>query len=52
MVRIHPGLPASFDRLKKGCWKKDAKLEADKEEMQYKRRKKEYGSSSLSVEMW
>ena len=28
------GLPASFDGLKKGWRKKDAKLEADKKEMQ------------------
>ena len=34
MVRISPGLPASFDRLKKKDEeKKDAKLEADKKDM-------------------
>ena len=34
MVRICPGLAASFDGLKKGWRKKDAKIEADKKEMQ------------------
>ena len=34
MVRVCPGLPASFDELKKDEEKKDAKLEADKKEMQ------------------
>ena len=36
MVWIRLGLPASFDGLKKGWRKKDAKLEADGKEMQEK----------------
>ena len=34
MVQIRPDLPAYFDGLKKDEEKKDAKLEADKKEMQ------------------